>query len=132
MKRIFSLCLAALIAACQVSAVEFGEVRVAEKRITICRVDVGKEKLQLFLKDGRGEHFKRLDKLAKEVEAQGKKLRFAMNAGMFEADFSPVGLLVAEGKEVHSLNTTNGTGNFFLKPNGVFLVTDKGGQVVDS
>jgi uncharacterized protein YigE (DUF2233 family) len=30
------------------------------------------------------------------------------------------------------LNTTNGTGNFYLKPNGVFLVSEKGARIVES
>ena len=35
-------------------AVEFGEERAAGKRVTVCRVDVRKEGLRLFLRDEHG------------------------------------------------------------------------------
>jgi uncharacterized protein YigE (DUF2233 family) len=49
-----------------------------------------------------------------------------MNAGMYQVDFSPVGLFVADGTSVAPLNTKDASGNFYLKPNGVFLVTTAG------
>ena len=55
-----------------------------------------------------------------------------MNAGMFEPGRLPVGLFVADGKTLFPLNTADGTGNFFLKPNGVFLVDDGKARVVES
>jgi uncharacterized protein YigE (DUF2233 family) len=39
---------------------------------------------------------------------------------------------VAEGKELTPLNTARGSGNFFLQPNGVFLLTASGAQVVET
>jgi uncharacterized protein YigE (DUF2233 family) len=55
-----------------------------------------------------------------------------MNAGMFHRDLSPVGLFVSDARQLTPLNTTNGYGNFYLKPNGVFLLSDTGAQVVES
>ncbi len=49
-----------------------------------------------------------------------------MNGGMYHADLSPVGLLVEEGQELSPLNLASGSGNFFLKPNGVFWVDSDG------
>ena len=54
------------------------------------------------------------------------------NAGIFEPDFTPTGLLVSGGKELHPINRENGRGNFFLQPNGVFLITDQGARVVET
>ena len=65
-----------------VRAVEFTTDTAAGKKLTICRVDLRKEQLHLFLRDPAGQPLKtfaRLDALLKE---QGKKLAFAMNAGM--------------------------------------------------
>jgi uncharacterized protein YigE (DUF2233 family) len=56
----------------------------------------------------------------------GRKLAFATNGGMFHADYKPVGLLVEDRIERSPLNLGSGDGNFFLKPNGVFLVADDG------
>lgn len=113
-------------------AVEFSTIEYAGKRITVCRVDVRKERLQLFHRDEKGEPFKRFDTLAAWLQGRGQKLVFAMNAGMYHGDFSAVGLFVAEGKEVVPLNTANAEGNFFLKPNGVFVITEAGARVVES
>ena len=55
-----------------------------------------------------------------------------MNAGMFQRDYSPVGLFIAGGKELAPLNTNSGYGNFFMKPNGIFVMTDTGPRVVET
>ena len=51
---------------------------------------------------------------------------------MYHGDFSAVGLFVADGRQFVPLNTANGEGNFFLKPNGVFAVTEAGARVMES
>ena len=104
----------------------------AGKRFTVVTVDVKREKLQLFLNDDAGRPFKSFARLSSWLEGRGGKLSFAVNAGMYHADFSPVGLLVQEGRQVAPLNLDDGVGNFFLKPNGVFLVSAAGAQVVES
>ncbi|NJM38712.1 MAG: hypothetical protein HC845_13060 [Akkermansiaceae bacterium] len=114
------------------SAVEFNTVEFAGKRFTVCRVNVRKERLQLFHRDETGQPFKRFDRLAPWLESRGQKLTFAMNAGMYHGDFSAVGLFVSGGQQVVPLNNASGDGNFFLKPNGVFAVTETGARVIDS
>ena len=88
--------------------------------------------MQLFLKDENGQSFKTFSKLAPWLEARGQKLVFAMNAGMYHGDFSPVGLFVSEGRQVAPLNLTNAEGNFFLKPNGIFMISEAGAKIVES
>lgn len=48
-----------------------------------------------------------------------------MNAGMFHPDHSPVGLQIIDGAVRNPINTDDGQGNFFLKPNGVFAIGEK-------
>ena len=115
-----------------VRAVEFTTDTAAGKKLTICRVDLRKEQLHLFLRDPAGQPLKTFARLESLLKEQGKKLAFAMNAGMYHADFSPVGLFIAAGKQLAPLNTADDEGNFFLKPNGVFVITDKGAQVVET
>jgi uncharacterized protein YigE (DUF2233 family) len=55
-------------------------------------------------------------------------LNFAMNAGMYNENYAPIGYTVIEGKELKSLNTKEGGGNFHLLPNGV-MWWDKAGNV---
>ncbi|RZI97880.1 MAG: hypothetical protein EOP39_27515, partial [Rubrivivax sp.] len=86
---------------------------------TVVRVEA--QQLRLFWQDDQGRQLRRLDKLSTWLRGQGKTLAFGMNAGMYHADASPVGLLVIDGREIAPLNLAGGEGNFFLKPNGVFL-----------
>ena len=99
---------------------------------TVVTIDTSKETLQLFLGDQAGKPFRGFAPLNAWLAKQGKELDFAVNAGMYHADFSPVGLLVIDGKELAPLNLGKAAGNFFLKPNGVFFVNARGPRVVES
>lgn len=120
-----SLLLLASLAAC-------GTIRAGEPRFTVITVDPLRERLQLFLNDEQGRPYKRLERVAAALDRRGVHLSFGMNAGMYHADYSPVGLFVADGVELTPLNLSPGKGNFFLRPNGVFLVSDAGALVVES
>jgi len=102
----------------------------ADASYTVVRVEA--DKLRLYWQDEAGQPFRRLDRLAAWLKGQGRALAFGMNAGMYHADASPVGLLVIDGRELAPLNLSNGQGNFFLKPNGVFLVDSQGPRVIDA
>ncbi|MES2708109.1 MAG: phosphodiester glycosidase family protein [Verrucomicrobiota bacterium] len=112
--------------------VEFSTVRSGGKAFTVCRADLARVKLQLFHRDGTGQPFNRFDRLEAWLQPQGRNLVFAMNAGMFHPGFEAVGLFVSDGKTLSPLNAADGKGNFFLKPNGVFAITDKGARVVET
>jgi uncharacterized protein YigE (DUF2233 family) len=128
----FLLLIVTLALVSSANAVEYSKVEFAGTRFTVCRVNVQKEHLELFLRDDKGQPIKRFDKLAPWLQQRGKKLVFAMNAGMYLRDFSAEGLFVNAGREEAPLNTANGDGNFFLKPNGVFVVTERGARVVET
>ena len=105
---------------------------VARPRFTTIRVDVRTERVEIFLRDDAGRAFRRFDRLNSWLAGRNERLLFAMNAGMFQPDLSPVGLLVQDGREVSPLNLSDGSGNFFLKPNGVFFISEWGPRVVES
>ena len=105
---------------------------VANPRFTTIRVDIRTDRLELFLRDDAGRAFGHFDRLNTWLAGKNKRLRFAMNAGMFHPDLSPVGLLVQDGQQVSPLNLSDGAGNFFLKPNGVFFVSNAGPGIVES
>jgi uncharacterized protein YigE (DUF2233 family) len=54
--------------------------------------------------------------------ASGRRIVFATNAGIFSPERIPLGLFVQNGKERVPLNTSEGSGNFYLQPNGVFAI----------
>jgi len=75
--------------------------------------------LKLFLKNpNTGRYYQKFSNIQKELPAC-KQLSFAMNGGMYHADFQPVGLYIEQGKETEKLNQAKGFGNFFMQPNGV-------------
>lgn len=90
------------------------------------------ERLGLYLKDEHGEPFKNFERLKTWLASNDEPLVFAMNAGMYQTNFEPVGLLVLNSKQVSKLNLRDATGNFYWKPNGVFFVDETGAQIVES
>ncbi|WP_180054674.1 MULTISPECIES: phosphodiester glycosidase family protein [unclassified Acinetobacter] len=80
--------------------------------------------LKLVLKNTAQQPYRYFTALQDDLQPC-QQLEFAMNAGMFHADYAPVGLYIEEGKRVSQLNTqTQGWGNFLIQPNGV-LAWDK-------
>jgi prepilin-type processing-associated H-X9-DG protein len=99
-------------------------VRFDGSAFVVCTADLRQHEVKLFLRGPNGDvlgSFSRLRELP-----EGSRIAFAMNAGMYQEDRSPVGLYVENGREIKAANTRSGPGNFHLKPNGVFYV--KGGQ----
>lgn len=96
-----------------------------DEQILTYIVDPKTQDIQFFWKDDKGETLKSIKNLINYVEGKNLKLTFAMNGGMFNKDFSPKGLFIQNKKTVAFIDTTSGNGNFYLKPNGVFYITDK-------
>ncbi|TCU30979.1 uncharacterized protein YigE (DUF2233 family) [Rhizobium azibense] len=101
-----------------------------EARYIVCTLEPGKADLRLFWKGVDGEPYRFFSSLAEAVGKTGRTLTFAMNAGMYRVDFSPMGLYVEAGQELRPANTAKGEGsadllpNFYKKPNGVFFFGD--------
>ena len=84
----------------------------------VCTISPAEYDMSLRRAGPDGKPIERLERLA-----VGGDFAFAMNAGMYHEDFTPVGLYVENGKQIAPLNTADAEGNFFMKPNGVFFVT---------
>lgn len=123
--------LVALLLVSNALAVETKERKFDGKSYTISTVDLDQESLQLFLGDGRN-YFNNFENIDRWLVERKRRLVFAVNAGMFHPGFAPVGLFVDHGRTIGKLNLENAEGNFFLKPNGVFAITDAGARVLDS
>lgn len=71
--------------------------------------------------------------LSTKLGQRANNVGFAMNAGMFDTEGKPIGLMVEDGREVHKINRRKGGGNFHMMPNGVFLIRrDGSASVVES
>lgn len=92
------------------------------RSFTACSVDAGAD-LRLFHSDDKGALFGTFGAVQEALAGKGENLIFAMNAGMYHPDRTPVGLYIEAGKMQSDLVIgTNGAGNFSLAPNGVFCV----------
>jgi uncharacterized protein YigE (DUF2233 family) len=100
-------------------------------RYVICEFDKG-DAIELFLRDDKGATLGQFDRVREALAARGRQLVFAMNAGMYHEDRSPVGLYVENGRELKGLSTADGPGNFSMKPNGVFYVDGKSAGVLET
>jgi uncharacterized protein YigE (DUF2233 family) len=97
---------------------------------TVCPYDPATERLQLAWRGPHGA-LDSFEGLKDALGAKAGRVEFAMNAGMYETDQSPLGLLVIDGRSARPLNRRAGAGNFYLKPNGVFWVDARGGPHID-
>nr|WP_216601142.1 phosphodiester glycosidase family protein [Ruegeria sp. HKCCD6604] len=112
----------AVVWAAQASAVTCEKLTHDDKRYTVCEVDAENEDLRLFLNDENGDLLGHFSSVNEALAPGGKRLAFAMNAGMYHDDRSPVGHYVENGKEVMRVISNPGPGNFGLLPNGVFCI----------
>ena len=85
---------------------------------TVCAFDPRRDDLRLFWKGADGKPYGSLAALADALKSKGERLAFAMNAGMFAEDQSPVGLYVENRVKLHDADTRGGATNFHMKPNG--------------
>ena len=95
----------------------------------VCRVP-GDADIRLFLNNAAGEPYRHFNWVNEALAEIGERLVFAMNAGMYHSDRSPVGLYIERGQPVTHTNRNDGPGNFHLKPNGVFFVSAGGAPQV--
>ncbi|NOS92874.1 MAG: hypothetical protein HOP30_13200, partial [Cyclobacteriaceae bacterium] len=95
-----------------------------EAEMVTYTVDPKTQHVQLFWKDDAGQIVKSIQNLKNFVESKNAKLLFATNGGMFDSDYSPHGLFIQNKVKLTKLDTASGQGNFYLKPNGVFYLTD--------
>jgi uncharacterized protein YigE (DUF2233 family) len=114
---------------------------VHDDTFTVCDIDLQRHVIELHWKGADGQPFGTLSGFTGQF-APGSKpssqpssqpgapakrtLVFAMNAGMYHHDLTPVGLYVENGHQLVRANTRRGVGNFHMMPNGVFYLG--GGQ----
>ncbi len=88
----------------------------------VCAFDPAVARISLHARDASGRAYGQFEPLFRDLLAEGRLPVFAMNAGMYEEDLSPVGLYVEKGEELKPANLRGGAGNFHMQPNGVFFL----------
>ena len=94
----------------------------------VCTVDLRAYLVRLFWKDSQQQPYGGFDRLPRRVADD--PIVFAMNAGMYEEDLSPVGLYIEDGKTLKSANRRAGSGNFYLEPNGILYIQGEQAGIV--
>jgi uncharacterized protein YigE (DUF2233 family) len=125
-----SAALAALIAS-PALALSCEETGFGGATYAVCRV-TAEEDLRLWLTAADGEPMSTFERLREALAGEGRVLAFAMNAGMYHPDRSPVGLYIEDGREIAPIVTAGSKGNFGMRPNGVFCALADSFSVIES
>lgn len=116
----------------QVAQGACSELREQTGIYTACQFDPEAVDIRLHLADPEGDIYGGFDSLRRQLWTERRVLLFAMNAGMYHDDRSPVGLFVEYGHVVKPAVTGGGFGNFHLLPNGAFLMKDGRAAVMET
>lgn len=113
-------------------ALECRDIAYQGNSYAICETNPGADELRLFLNDAQGEVLGQFTTVDTMLASEGKRLAFAMNAGMYHSDRAPVGHYVENGQEYMRVIPNAGPGNFGLLPNGVFCIRDGRADVIET
>lgn len=87
------------------------------------------ERVKMYWQKANGEAWGTLHALLADMNSQGQ-VQMAMNGGIYDESYAPLGLYIENGQQKVALNLASGEGNFFIRPGGVFYVAgDKVGIV---
>jgi uncharacterized protein YigE (DUF2233 family) len=100
-----------------------GQCATSNDSLLIYCIDLKKQDVRFYWKDDINQPFKNFQNLRDWLGKRGQKLVFGMNGGMYKTDNSPVGLYIESGKTIVPINKASASGNFYLKPNGIFYIT---------
>ncbi|NDW03224.1 phosphodiester glycosidase family protein [Jiella pacifica] len=96
----------------------------------VCDVPLDRYRLSLRAVDAAGKPYETFE--AARASFSGRKAELIMNGGMYHQDRRPVGLAVQDGREIHGAVLGTGSGNYSLRPNGVFFVENGRAEVMES
>jgi uncharacterized protein YigE (DUF2233 family) len=98
----------------------------------VVTVELERASLRVLRVDEEGRELKTFAALEAWLSRRGERLLAATNAGIFEPGEVPTGLFIQDGRELAPLNLREGRGNFYWKPNGVFLIGAQGAEVLEA
>lgn len=75
----------------------------------------------MYWQKKNGEAYGSLRALLADIDGDGR-VQMAMNGGIYDKGYAPLGLYVENSKQKVALNLDSGNGNFFIRPGGVFYV----------
>lgn len=127
-----ALALLALLGLGSQAAADCRNVTFEGEDYAVCEADMATADLRLFLNDARGDRLGQFGAVDAMLAGEGKRLAFAMNAGMYHSDRAPVGLYIENGQEIAPLVPGAGPGNFGMVPNGVLCLRPGRADVIET
>ncbi len=114
-------------------AAELRSIGHGEMQLDTCQLNPSTDDVRMFWRAPDGTVYGDFDQIERALLHAHERLLCASNAGIYGKDLHPIGLYVEAGKLLHPLNTRkNGYGNFYLQPNGVFMLTAQGAAIMDT
>nr|WP_233170829.1 phosphodiester glycosidase family protein [Herbaspirillum sp. ASV7] len=114
-------------------AAELKQYQYHQVFISTCRADPRTDTIRMYWKDANGVPLGNFTRLDAQLRAQGQEMVCATNAGIYDKQLQPLGLYVENGTQLRRLNTRkNAYGNFYLQPNGVFVLGERQAYIVET
>lgn len=121
-KRIYILLILVLLLAFAITVYANNRKQPVDQYVSYT-LDPKLNKIDFYWKNDGGELLKSIKNLKTFVESKNLELVFAMNGGMYKKDNMPQGLFISQFETIEAVDILSGSGNFYLKPNGVFYIT---------
>lgn len=114
-------------------AAELRQYQYHQVFISTCRADPRTDTIRMYWKDPAGNPLGNFSRLDAHLRSQGQEMVCATNAGIYDKQLQPLGLYVENGTQLRKLNTRkNAYGNFYLQPNGVFVLGEHQAYIVET
>ena len=96
-------------------------------------IDLTRHTIALYWRNPEtGRPFETINALRTWMASRGDTALVITNAGIFEPGLLPTGLYIERGRQLRPVNTDSGYGNFYLKPNGIFLIGSDGAAILET
>ena len=93
------------------------------------RVDAQRERIVMYWQKEDGKAWGSLRSLLADIDRNGQ-VQMAMNGGIYDKAYAPLGLYIEKGRQLIPLNRASGGGNFFIRPGGVFYLRGQNAGIV--
>ena len=92
-------------------------------------VDPQRERIVMYWQKEDGKAWGSLRALLADIDHNGQ-VQMAMNGGIYDKAYAPLGLYIEKGRQLIPLNRASGGGNFFIRPGGVFYLRGQNAGIV--
>jgi uncharacterized protein YigE (DUF2233 family) len=107
------------------------QLRVGDVTFDVCEIDLRGDRLRMYWKSEAGRIYGSLRALDASLRSHGGKLVCGTNGGIFDESQKPLGLYIESGTLLRRANLRrSGYGNFYLRPNGVFVLYPGRAEIV--